>query len=257
MTILLRDTAQQHRQQGPPVPAAAVSEAGGPVRRAALVAGAGLVLMSVLAGFSNLVVLEGLVTPGEAARTAADIGASEGTFRLGVAGLYLVVVLDVVVAWALFRVFSPVNRDVSRLAAWFRLAYSGVFLVAVSQLAGIPDLLNSDSYSTAFTPEQLQAQVLLKTETFTDIWMAGLVLFGVHLVIIGHLAHRSGYVPRVLGVLLVIAGAGYGFDSFVSVLSAGSPFAVSTVTFLGEFLLALWLLARGRRIRVEVDGHGI
>ena len=214
-------------------------------------------LMSALAGFGNLVVLEGLVTPGDAAKTAGDIVASEGVFRFGVASLYLVVVLDVVVAWALLRVFSPVSRDISRLAAWFRLAYSGVFMVALSQLAGISDLLNSEGYSAVFTAEQLQAQALLKIDAFNDIWFAGLILFGVHLLIIGYLAYKSGYVPRVLGVLLVIAGVGYAFDSFVTVFSDGSPIAISTVTFLGEFLLGLWLLIRGRRISLGTDGHGI
>ena len=69
---------------------------------AGLVAGVGLMVMAALAGFGNFVVVEGLVTPGDAATTADDISASEGMFRLGVLGLYLVVVLDVVVAWALF-----------------------------------------------------------------------------------------------------------------------------------------------------------
>ncbi len=213
--------------------------------------------MSAVAGFGNLVVLEGLVTPGDAAKTTSDILASDGMFRFGVASLYFVVVLDVVVAWALFGVFSPVSRDISRLAAWFRLAYSGVFLVALSQLAGIPDLLKDDGYSAAFPAEQLQAQVMLNIDAFDDIWMAGLVLFGVHLLLIGYLAYKSGYVPKVLGALLVIAGLGYTFDSFVTVFSGGSPFAVSTVTFLGEFLLCLWLLIRGGRISLGTDRHAV
>jgi len=87
--------------------------------------------------------------------------------------------------------------------------------------------------------------------------MAGLILFGVHLFLLGYLAYRSSYVPKVIGVLLAIAGVGYAFDSFFTVFTEGSPFAISTVTFLGEFLLALWLLIRGRRISLEADGHGI
>lgn len=214
-------------------------------------------LMAALAGFGNLVVLEGLVTPGDAGKTAGDILASEGVFRFGIASLYGVVVLDVVIAWALLRVFSPVSRDISRLAAWFRLAYAGVFMVALSQLAGIPDLLNSDGYSAVFPAEQLQAQALQKFDTFNDIWFAGLILFGFHLLVIGYLAYKSGYVPRVLGVLLVIAGFGYAFDSFVTVFSDGSVFAISTVTFLGEFLLGLWLLIRGSRLSLGTDGHAV
>jgi hypothetical protein len=203
--------------------------------------------MAALAGFGALVAVDGLVTPGDAAATAEDIVRSEGTFRLGVASLYLVVVLDVVVSWALFRVFSPVDRQVSRLAAWFRLAYSGVFLVAISQLAGIPHLLSSDEYSAALGAEQVHAQALQKVDAYHDIWFAGLVLFGAHLLLVGYLAYRSGYVPRILAALLVIAGLGYVVDSFATVLFT-SPVGISSVTFLGEFLLGCWLVARGRSV---------
>jgi hypothetical protein len=209
--------------------------------------------MSVLAGFGNFVAVEGLVTPGDAARTADDILAAEGTFRLGVLALYLVVVLDVVIAWALMRVFSPVSKSLSRLAAWFRLAYSAIFMVAISQLAGIPDLLSG---SSAFTAEQVETQALLRVDTFNDIWFAGLILFAAHLVLVGYLAYRANYLPTVLGLLVVVAGLGYGFDSIGKVLSE-SPLEVSAITFIGEFLLGLWLLVRGRRMTVETDRHAI
>ena len=251
------DTAPEPQEPGSPSAAPERSAAGRSIRKPSLIAGVALLLLSALAAFGNVVVVQGLVTSGDAATTASDILASDGLFRLGVASLYLVIVLDVVVAWALLGVFSPVNRDISRLAAWFRIAYAGVFMVAIGQLAGIPDLLNSDGYANVFTPEQLQVQALLRIEAFTDIWMAGLILFGVHLFLLGYLAYRSSYVPKVIGVLLAIAGVGYAFDSFFTVFTEGSPFAISTVTFLGEFLLALWLLIRGRRISLEAAGHGI
>ncbi|MGZ8737946.1 MAG: DUF4386 domain-containing protein [Nocardioides sp.] len=219
-------------------------------RSGGLVAGVALLLMAVVAPIGLLLGVDGLVTDGDAARTATDITASEGTFRLGVASLYLVVVLDVVVAWALLRFFNPVSRELSRLAAWFRLAYSGVFLVAIGQLAGIPGLLDANITTSGFDTEQLQAQALLKADNFHDIWFAGLVLFGAHLVLIGYLAVRSGYVPKLLGALVVVAGVGYALDTFTDVMSQGSPYAVSTVTFLGEPLLALWLVFRARRISI-------
>ena len=149
------------------------------------------------------------------------------------------------------------QRPLSRLAAWFRLAYAAVFMVALSQLAGIPHCWAARATRAVFTREQLQGQALLKIDTFNDIWFAGLILFGAHLLILGYLAFKSGYVPKVLGVLLVIAGLGYAFDSFVKVFSDGSPMAISTVTFVGEFLLGLWLLVRGRRISLGMDNHGI
>jgi hypothetical protein len=234
--------------QSAPLPSAQTSDDNRAVRRAALIAGAAIMLVAALAGFGNLVVVEGLVTPGDAAATADDILGSEGVFRLGVACLYLAALLDVVVAWALLRVFSAVHAELSRLSAWLRLAYAAVFMVALSQLAGIPALLTNADGNSAFTDGQLRAQALAKIDTFQDIWFAGLILFGAHLIGVGYLAYKSGFVPRFIGVLLVLAGAGYIFDSFVSVFTEDPAFAVSNVTFLGEFLLGLWLLLRSRRV---------
>jgi hypothetical protein len=231
-----------------PLPTAQLIDTTAAARRAALLAGGAILLVAALAGFGNLVVVQGLVTPGDAAKTSREILASEGMFRLGVASLYLAALLDIVVAWALLRVFSAVNAELATLNAWLRLAYAAVFMVALSQLAGIPGLLTDADGTDAFTNGQLQAQALARVDTFQDIWFAGLILFGAHLVVTGYLAHRSGFVPRLIGVLLVLAGAGYVFDSLVSIFTEDPPFAVSDVTFLGEFLLGLWLLFRGRRI---------
>lgn len=255
MTNTTRNASVEHRPPVAELPALVAADASSSIRNAGIVAGLGLLLMAVLAGFGNFVAVEGLVTPGDAATTADDILAAEGTFRLGVASLYLVIVLDIVVAWALMRVFSPVSPGLSRLAAWFRLAYSAVFMVAISQLAGVPDLLGARGTS-AFTAEQVEAQALLKVDAFEDIWFAGLFLIGVHLTLIGYLAYRSGYVPRLIGVLLVIAGLGYAFDTASTVLLE-APVIVSTVTFVGEFVLCIWLLVRGRHMSVERTRHAI
>jgi Domain of unknown function (DUF4386) len=225
-------------------------------RRSAVVAGAGIMLVAVLAGFGNLVVVQGLVTPGDGRATAHDIAASEGLFRLGVAILYLAALLDIVVAWALFMVFRPVHAELSRLSAWLRLAYAVVFIVALSQLAGIPALLNESDSTGAFSSSQIQAQALAKADAFHNIWSAGLILFGAHLVGIGVLAYRSRLVPRLIGALLVLAGVGYAFDSFVSVFTEHPVFVVSNVTFLGEFLLGVWLLTRGRRTTLPTQSAG-
>jgi len=217
------------------------------VRIAGVTAGIGILLMAVLAGFGNFAAVEGLVTPGDPARTAGAIASSEGLFRLGIASLILVVALDVVVAWALYRVFAPVNRSLSLLAAWFRLVYAAVFLVAIGHLVDVLHLLGDGSYLAVFTAEQLQAHVLLAITAFGNVWAIGLLLFGIHLIVIGYLAYRSGHVPRVLGVLLVVAGVGYMIDTLAAVLFRGPWTDVSTFTFVGEFLLALWLLVRRGR----------
>ena len=198
-----------------------------PLRGAGLVAGIGLLAMSVLAGFANFGVVERVTTPADAATTV---------FRAGVFALVLVVLLDVLVAWALREFFTPVHHALATLAAWFRLTYAAVFLVAIAHLA---DAVGDP-------------RALARIETFRDVWHVGLILFGVHLLLIGYLAHRSGNVPSVLGVLIAVAGLGYAVDGAGTVLVADYSADLAAFTFVGEVLFMLWLLVKTRGTAVPV-----
>lgn len=239
--------AQRH-SGNPPLLKSQVSSPQWSVRNASLTAGIALLLMSVVAIFGKVVVVDGLMTEGDAATTAADITASAGMFRLGIVSLIVVIALDVVVAWALYRVFSPVNASLSMLAAIMRLVYSAVFMVAIGELLGVIRLLSDEGSRAVLGTDQVQVLAMQGMTSFYDIWYVSQFLFGLHLLLLGYLAYRSGYIPRVLGALLVIAGLGYAADSFGAVLSQSSWTDISAFTFLGEFLLALWLVIRARAV---------
>jgi hypothetical protein len=218
------------------------------VRRSALVAGTALLGVAVLAAAGNFGAVRRLVTDGNATRTGIDIMAGRTTFSLGIAALVVVVALDIVVARALRAFFAPVHHQLASLAAWLRVSYAAIFAVAISQLFDALRLLENAHHLTGFALDHRRTEALLKIEAFQDIWRVSLVLFGLHLLLIGYLTYRSGYAPRVLGVLLVIAGSGYLVDSLGGILSNSYTGNVSAVTFIGEALLLVWLLVKGRRI---------
>ena len=223
------------------------------VRRAGVVAGVALLVMVPLAVFADFVVVKGMITPGDAAATAAEIVAREGTFRLGVLAWLLVVVLDAVIAWALYRVFRPVSPAISMLTAVFRLVYTAVLLVAVGQLLRALDVLTVGSAPAPGTADVSQ-HALLELNAFQHIYDLGLLLFGIHLALLGYLSLRSDFIPKVVGALLVVAGAGYAFDTVGAVLGL-ELLPVSVFTSLGELLLALWLLIGNRRLRAVDSGQ--
>ena len=217
------------------------------LRTASLIAGLALALMAVLAAFGNFVAIQPLVTPGDAAKTAIDISNSEALFRWGTASLILVAILDIIVAAALLRLFEPVNRSLSITAAWFRVAYAAVYLVAIIQLVIALGLLDDPN------------QALRAIDAYGTIWLVGLIIFGVHLLLIGYLAYRSGFMAKVFGILLVVAGIGYLVDGFGTVLVPDYSINIAQFTFVGEAALMFWLLIKGRRKdfgNAEVDdGH--
>jgi Domain of unknown function (DUF4386) len=216
-------------------------------RTASLVAGLALALIAVIASVGNFIALEPLITPGDAAKTAEDILNSEAQFRWGIAALIVAAVLDIIVAATLLALFEPVSRNVSMLAAFFRVAYTAVFLVAIIQLVVAVGLLGDPA-------EAMQA-----IDAYSTIWLVSLIFFGVHLLLIGYLAYRSGFMAKVFGILLVVAGLGYVADGFVTVLVPGPSVGIGQFTFVGEVALMFWLLIRGTRkdfSRGEADrGH--
>jgi len=214
-------------------------------RKAAIAAGLGLLLMIIPAIFANFVVVQNLLVPGDASATAANILANELQFRLGILSFIIVIILDVVVAWALYVFFKPVNKSLSLLTAWFRLVYSAIFAVALFDLLNALRLVSDADYSALFETDQLHSQVMLSLNAYSDGWTLGLIFFGLHLVLLGYLVFKSGFMPKVLGILVIIAGAGYLIDSFGGLLLPDFGLAIGQFTFIGELLLALWLLIKG------------
>ena len=205
-------------------------------RTSALVGGTTLAAMAVLAIFGNFIAITPLVTPGDAAKTAADIGASPVLFGAGILAMFLATLLDLVVAAALYRLFRPVNRRLSAVAAWTRVAFAAAQAVAIAQLVPVFGLLDQP------------AEALSAVEAFRTIWLISLGLFGMFLLLMAYLEFRSGFIPKVFGILLAIAGIGYVLDALGTVFIPGFGAIFGNFGFVGEVASMLWLLIGGRRL---------
>ncbi len=220
------------------------------LRQAALIAGLAYLLNPVtLAEFS---LYPRLVIPGHIDQTVQNIVAHGGMFVAAIFCYLISFIGDVVIAWTLYLLLAPVNRPVSLLTAWFRLIYTAIALVGLLDLVAVYRLLHEPGYSAAFGPGPLNAHVELLLNSFRYDWSIGLVFFGIHLGLLGCLIYRSGYIPKILGIVLVIDGAGWVTDSVKPYLFPDAPLGFLFVTFLGELFLMLWLLIRGWRVREPI-----
>ncbi|NOH03226.1 MAG: DUF4386 domain-containing protein [Chloroflexi bacterium] len=204
------------------------------LRSAAMVAGVGLLLMAILSPIAYLNIFQGLVKFDDAALTAQNILNSTGAFRTCVILLFTIAILDIVVAWSLYILLVPTNKSLSALAAWLRVIYAGIFIFAISKLYAALQVITADG---------TQAMTFLKA--FQSIWDMALILFGFHLLVLGYLAFKSGYIPKWLGAFLVLASVGYIVDGFGKSISANYNLNIAQFTFVGEVLLIFWLLWRG------------
>ncbi len=227
-----------------------VASLSGSPRRIARIAGVSYVAMFLLAIFANFVVKEGLVEPGNASATVANISGSIGLFRLGLISFSVILVLDVVIAWALHVVFRRVDARVSLVTAGFRFVYSAILGVAIVSLVRVAQLLSGPG---SVGSVQVGTQTMDALASFENTWLVGLVAFGVHLVLLGWLIIRSGFASRFLGVVLMAAGVAYSVDTVAHfVLANYQDFeglfqaAVAIPSMIGEGWLGLWLLRTKR-----------
>ena len=218
------------------------------LRQAAIIAGIGLLLMAILAPFAEFFVRQSFIVPGDAVATANNIMANTLLFRLAICSYLIVAILDMVVAWALYIFLKPVYQGLSLLAAWFRVVYAGILAIALQNLTTVLPLLSGASYLTVFETSQLYAQAMVSLDAFSDGWNIGLAIFGLHLLVLGYLVFKSGYMPKILGTLLIIASFGYVIDSFGKLLSPNYDPAIAMFTFIGEVVLIFWLLFKGTKI---------
>lgn len=215
------------------------------LRQAALVAGLGLLTMAIAAPFAEFIVYKKLVIPGDIEETVRNILAKRGLFLAGLFAYLITFICDVLVAWALYVLLAPTNRSVSLLTAWFRLVYTAIALFAMLKLVTVFRLLHTPDYLTLFGSDQLHAQVRLLLDSFRYEWSMGLVFFGIHLGLLGSLVYRSGYIPRILGILLAIAGLGWLIYELNPYLFPNADLGFIMITFFGELIFMLWLLVRG------------
>lgn len=232
-----------------------------PLHRYALIAGLSYLGIFVLAISGNFAVVESLVVRGDPAGTWAALQGGETVMRLGVAALLIVLVLDVFAGWALYHLTRPVDAPLAGLTLLFRFAYTishiGVLLLLVFALRlvdGAGGEVIAEETTALVTYGFMRAHGMGFTIT--------LLFFGVHLVLLGMLFVRGGALPRLIGVLVMIAGAGYMADALLvtgwegyAQLPGWAPLAIVIVpALIGEGLLMLWLLFVGSRCRRWHDG---
>ena len=192
--------------------------------------------MVFLSIFGYLIAINGLVTVNDAAKTTGAIAASPALWLAGIGAMCVVVVLDVVAAAGTYALFRPVNSVLSAVAGLTRTVYAVWLSVALSQLL-LP-------FGNLDAPEAALANI----ETFSSIWNAALVLFGVHLLMISYLSIRSGFMPKIFGILIGIAGIGYIADLIGLMVAPGFTPTFGLFGFVGETAMIFWLLIGGRRL---------
>ena len=217
--------------------------------KAALIAGIGLLIMTLTVPFAEFKIIPDLVNPNSALETANNITNNLFLFNVAIFLIFITIVADIVVAWALYVFLKPVNKSLSLLTAWFRLLYTAVYLVAITNLIKVFTLTKGNSYFLSNSQDQISEFMLFYIKSYKYEWFFGLVLFGIYLIILGFFVLKASYIPKIMGWLLIIAGIGYVVGHLKVFLYPNINTSLSMFTALGELVFMLWLLIRGSRTK--------
>jgi uncharacterized protein DUF4386 len=224
-----------------------------PTSRNARVAGLFYLLLTIVAPFRLMYIPAALFVRGNASATAGNIAARESLFRLGIASELFCGVVLIFLTLALYRLFEEVDRK----QAVLMVVLGGLMPATIDFLNVLTDaaaliLARGADFLSVFDEPQRDALALLFIRLHHQVDVGAEILWGLWLFPLAILVLRSGFLPRFLGVWLIINGFAYLAMSLTGVLLPEYEDRVSNLVFpalLGEVAFMLWILIRGANVR--------
>lgn len=188
-----------------------------------------------------------LVMPGDAAKTAANILASPSSFRFAIGGSLILYLAFLVYAVLLHRLLRVVDGMLALLMLALALVGTAVALGNQVHALAALQLLSGADYLKVVPSDQLHAQVLLFLQLHSQGNLIGVIFWGLWLFPLGMLVYRSGFLPRILGILLMIGCFGW-LSVFLQRFALPNVKALAGVQYaahVAELSFVLWLLIKG------------
>jgi hypothetical protein len=207
-------------------------------------------LIYILTTALAAVVRSRIIVFGDAAATANNIMSSQMLFRIGFVTQLVSAVFFLLAAWALYVLLKPVNKNLALLFLLLNLGGVAVECINMLNLFVAIQFLSGANYLTVFQTGQLQAMAMSFLNSYTNGFMIAQIFYGTWLLPLGYLVYKSRFLPRLLGIVLILdffCWTSYFFQFFLFPDSGVLILPASAVGFIAEFSISLWLLIKGVR----------
>ena len=223
-----------------------------PTDKAARIAGAVYLSMVVTGPFSLMYVPGKLIVKGNAPATASNVLAHQTLFSLGIAANLLGSVIFICLAIALYRLFREVDKTQSLLLVGLVLVSAAVgFMNELNNIAALI-LFRGGAFLTVFNKDQLDALGMLFIRLHGQGNVINEIFWGLWLFPFGVLVYKSRFLPRILGVWLIVNCFAYVIISLTGIFSPehySKVFTWSQPVLFGEIAIMLWLLIKGAKVQ--------
>jgi len=211
-------------------------------------------IWAVVGLFSIMYVPSTLIVPGDAMTTANNIMDNESLFRMGIVGSLVTQLIHIIVVLVLYKLFKSVNKDHASLLVVFGLVGVPISMLNTLNRVAVLVLSNGADYLTAFEPAQLNALIMFFLNLNAQGILIATIFWGLWLFPLGYLIYKSGYFPRTIGILVMLAGLGYTLDPFTRFLLPNyeaTILPILAILIMGELLFMGWVVLKGAKIRVS------
>lgn len=213
------------------------------MRMVALIAG--LKLFFPTAPYAEFYVFGRLVNYNDAGQTTQNILNNPQLFLSGIFVILFTFMWDIFLAWAMYIFLRPVSPMWALLGAWFRLVYAALAIVALFNFLYAFHLVNLPGIEEVY--KQQQVWQLVNARRF-GMHLAYIV-FGFYLIIGGVLIYKASYIPKILGILILLAGLSWIIYGLQPYFFRDSDFSWMMYFSVGELAFGIWLLVKGTRIK--------
>jgi len=219
-------------------------------RKTARVAAFVFLIIFFLGMSTELFIRPGMIVPGDAATTVKNIAASKALFRLSLVSDLIRLMFLMLLPLVLYKLLKPVNKSIASLMVIFALVCVPISLLNELNHFAVLLLSSGADYLTAFKADQLNALVMF----FVELRKYGTFIpqvFSVWVLLLGYLVFKSGFLPRILGILLMLGGLCYTVQAVLFLIFPNLDLMIfGLFAIIIESLFYLWLLIKG--INVEV-----
>lgn len=210
-------------------------------------AGVLYLIVFALGIFGEFFIRQNLFVAGDISATASNLVTNDSLYRLGFVIDIIRQTALILLPLVLYKLLGPVNKNIAVVMAVFALIAVPIAMINLLIQQGVALLLTSPDSLAGFARDQLGAQVMFLQELDEyGNYIAQFLGFWVSL--LGILVFKSHFIPKIIGILLIISGLGYLVDSLIFFLLPSLEITISQFTFWGEAIFALWLLIMGVKV---------
>lgn len=227
------------------------------LKKTARIAGLWYLLLGITSGFSWMYISK-IIVAGNAVLTANNIVASESLYLLSIISNVVGQISFIFLVLALYRLLKQVNETHARLMVTLVVVSVPIMFINILLQTGALMVLSGADYLKVFSADQLYSLALIFLNMYNHgVFIVG-IFWGLWLFPFGYLVIRSGFLPGILGILLIISGFSYLIDSFTFLIIPSFhdvvSIFISAPEAFGELTAILWFLVKG--IRGECSNNG-